>query len=53
MKPPKEHQPLRGVHDATIYRVLDKRRTDQSWFDACNALVAAGWTAPPGHPLAK
>lgn len=51
-----EHHPLKGVHDETIYSVLNDKR-GQSWFDKCNALeaalVAAGWTPPAGHPLAN
>lgn len=50
-----EHGPLTGVHDETIYGVLNEKR-GQSWFDKCNALeaalVKAGWTPPDGHPLA-
>lgn len=57
MKPVKpEHIPLAGVHDETIYHVLNEERGSQSWFDRCNALEAAliraGWTPPAGHPLA-
>lgn len=52
-----EHQSLTGVHDETIYHVLNGERGSQSWFDKCNALeaalVKAGWTPPPGHPLAE
>lgn len=48
-------QPLNGVHDETIYGVLNGRRGTQSWFDKCNeleaALVRAGWIPPIGHPL--
>ncbi len=48
--------PLSGVHDETIYHVLNGARGSKSWFDKCNelkaALVAHGWTPPPGHPLA-
>jgi hypothetical protein len=51
-----EHHPLKGVHDETIYGVLNEKR-GQSWFDKCNALesalVRAGWTPPAGHPLAE
>lgn len=51
-----EHEPLAGVHDETIYHVLNDVR-GQSWFDKCNALeaalVKARWTPPPGHPLAN
>ena len=47
--------PLAGVHDETNYAVLHEVRSG-SWFDKCNALeaalVKAGWTPPPGHPLA-
>lgn len=49
-----EHRPLAGVHDATIYEVL-QHRDGGSWFDACNMLEASlvehGWTPPVGHPL--
>lgn len=52
-----EHRPLAGVHDETIYHVLNGERGSLSWFDKCNALeaalVKAGWTPPPGHPLAE
>ena len=55
MKPLAEHHPLAGVHDETIYHVLNGERGSQSWFDKCNALeaalVEAGWTPPAGHPL--
>lgn len=51
-----EHEPLAGVHDETIYHVLNDVR-GQSWFDKCNALeaalVKAGWTPPADHPLAR
>ena len=54
-KKPAEHQPLSGVHDETIYYVMHGEKGSQSWFDRCNsleaALVEAGWTPPPGHPL--
>lgn len=56
MKSEPVHHPLIGVHDETIYHVLNDVR-GQSWFDKCNALeaalVAAGWTPPDGHPLAS
>lgn len=49
------HTPLAGVHDETIYHVLNEERGGQSWFDKCHALeaalVKAGWTPPAGHPL--
>jgi hypothetical protein len=52
---PSKSAPLKGVHDETIYGVLNGGRGSQSWFDKCNALeaalVAAGWTPPAGHPL--
>lgn len=48
--------PLNGVHDETIYGVLNEKRGSRSWLDKCNelegALVKAGWTPPAGHPLA-
>ncbi len=42
--------PLAGVHDETIYHVLNGKRGTWSWFEKCkaleDALVKRGWTPP-------
>ena len=47
---PKERIPLNGVSSKAIFEVF--HATDKSWFDKAqaleDALVAAGWTPPPG-----